>query len=55
MLHIMQPLKMNKRDLMLHEKVWTTSKIQKLLCKLNCKFTYDTEHLRNSEIGLLVK
>ena len=44
--------KMNKRDLKLHEKPWIISKIQKLikhrdklLHKLNCKFTYDTEYL----------
>ena len=44
--------KMNKRDLKLHEKPWITSKIQKLikhrdklLHKLNHKFTYDTEYL----------
>ena len=43
---------MNKRDLKLHEKPWITSKIQKLkkhqeklLRKLNRKFTYDTEYL----------
>ena len=42
---------MNKRDLKLHEKPWITSKIQKLmkhrdklLRKLNRKFTYDTEY-----------
>ena len=57
--------KLNKRDLKLHQKLWITSKIHKLikhrdklLCKLNRKFTYDTEYLckkfRNrvvSEIG----
>ena len=44
--------KMNKRDLKLHEKPWITSKIQKLikhreklLRKLNHKFTYDTKYL----------
>ena len=43
---------MNKRDLKLHEKPWITSKVQKLikhpeklLRKLNCKFTYDIEYL----------
>ena len=43
---------MNKRDHKLHEKPWITSKIQKLikhwdklLRKLNRKFTYDTEYL----------
>ena len=52
MLSIMHPKKMNKRDLKLHEKPWITSKIQKLikhwdklLRKLNRKFTYDTEYL----------
>ena len=52
MLSIMHPKKMNKRDLQLHEKPWITSKIQKLikhrdklLRKLNRKFTYDTEYL----------
>ena len=52
MLSIMHPKKMNIRDLKLHGKPWITSKVQKLikhrdklLRKLNRKFTYDTEYL----------